>query len=283
MRDERPDERHLRLTSLVGRRVLSASGHRVGWVRDLVADLGSAPVPVTGVVVGDFHGRWTIPWAAVGPDVSDVLRCADAAAVPPPTPATPPTPTTPPERPEPDLDTHQLMLVRDVLDSRVYGVTSRRSARVGDVWLTHRADGRLEVAGLEVGTGVVLGRLGLRPRHDFEESATLLPLSDVHLTSARGHQVQLATPTSPVHRLDPHELAHLLTHLPVTSAADVVRHLPAERADAAARHLHPHVLSRLAHALSGRASLHHRRVRRTAGWRLNRPAERVPPRDGRRE
>ncbi len=79
MRDGRPDERHLRLTSLVGRRVLSASGRRVGWVRDLVADLGAAPVPVTGVVVGDFHGRWTIPWVAVAPDVSDVLRCADDA------------------------------------------------------------------------------------------------------------------------------------------------------------------------------------------------------------
>ncbi len=275
MRDEELGE-HLRLTSLVGRRVLSASGRRVGWVRDLVADLGVSPALVTGLVVGDFHGRWTVPWDAVTAGTADVLRCTDVYAVPP-------APAAPPTQPEPCLDTHQLMLVRDVLDSRVYWVTSRRSARVGDVWLGQLPDGRLEVAGLEVGTGVVLARLGLRPRHDFEESETVVPLSDVHLTSARGHQVQLATPTSPVHRLDAHELAHLLTHLPVTSAADVVRHLPAERANAAAKHLHPHVLSRLGHALSGRTSLRHRRVRRTAGWRLNRPEERTPRPGGRRE
>lgn len=275
MSDERLRE-HLRLTSLVGRRVLSASARRVGWVRDLVADLGVTPALVTGVVVGDFHGRWTIPWTAVTTDAAGELRCADEHAVPP-------TPPTPPEQPEPALEAHQLMLVRDVLDSRVYRVSGRRSARVGDVWLGHLPDGRLEVAGLEVGTGVVLGRLGLRPRHVFEESPAVLPLSDVHLTSARGHQVQLATPTAPVHHLDAHELAHLLTHLPVTSAADVVRHLPEERAIAAAKHLHPHVLSRLAHALGGRPSLRHRRVRRTAGWRLNRPEETVPRPGGRGE
>jgi hypothetical protein len=151
------------------------------------------------------------------------------------------------------------------------------------VWLGQLPDGRLEVAGLEVGTGVVLGRLGLRSRHDFEESEAVLPLADVHLTSARGHQVQLATPTSPVHTLDAHELAHLLTHLPVTSAADVMRHLPQERATAAAKHLPPHVLSRLAHALGGRASLRHRRLGRTAGWRLNRPEEPAPRPGGRGE
>ena len=45
---------------------------------------------------------------------------------------------------------------------------------------------------------------------------------DLHLTSARGHDVHLATTTAAVHRLDAHGLAELLTRLDLTSAAEVV-------------------------------------------------------------
>src|SRR5512141_1882572 len=61
--DERAAPERLRLTSLIGRPVGSSAGHRVGWARDLVVDLGGAPPGgVTGVVVGDFNERWLLPW-----------------------------------------------------------------------------------------------------------------------------------------------------------------------------------------------------------------------------
>jgi hypothetical protein len=176
------------------------------------------------------------------------------------------------------------MLARDVLDTRVYDVPGRRAVRVGDVWLEHDSRGRLVVTGLEVGTRVVLRRLGLGSHSRGTGAVGLLSLSQVHLTSRRGHQVQLATPTSSVHELDATELAHLLTHLPTSSAADVARALPDEVVAGAARHLHPHVLRRLRHVLGGDEPARPRRIARTAGWRLNRPrprgagrGERPPP------
>jgi hypothetical protein len=139
------------------------------------------------------------------------------------------------------------------------------------VWLDHGADGSLCVAGLEVGSLVLLRRLGLLRRHDTP--ARLLPLSQVHLTSLHGHRVQLETRSSSVYRLDGPGLAHLLTHLPVSSAADVVRRLPAHRVSSAVDHLHPHVVDRLRRALGEGAGPPTHRLRRTAGWRIYRPEE----------
>lgn len=265
--DERAAPGRLRLTSLIGRPVGSASGHRVGWARDLVVDLGSAPPGgVTGLVVGDFNERWLLPWSELTlTDLPEPCWLATGAE---------------PVRLPLVLADDELMLVRDVLDCRVYDVAGRRTARVGEVWLDLLPGHGLEVAGLEVGARVVMHRLGLPRRHDQPPGETLLPLSEVHLTSARGHEVQLGTTTSPVHRMPAHELAHLLTHLPVTSAADVVRRMPRERVGAATRRLHPHVLARLLRALDGQQPVTRRRSRRTAGWRIHRPsdASATPPR-----
>lgn len=228
--------------------------HRIGWLRDLVVDVSHAPASVSRIVVGDFQGRWSVPWTGL------VLMDADAVRV-----------LEPPEGPVPEplvLAPHELMLVRDVLDTRVYDIPRRRTARVGDVWLQQEADGSLVVEGLEVGAEVLLKRLGLRRRGG---PSRLLPLSQAHLTSLHGHRVQLATPGSSVHGLDGPDLAHLLTHLPLTSAVDVVRQLPAHSVERAAQHLHPHLLDRLGHALDGGGAAPSRRLRRTDGWRTYRP------------
>jgi hypothetical protein len=250
--------RRLSLTALTGRPVrVPHQGRRAGWLRDLVVDLTRSPVPVTGVVVGDFQGRWSVPAeqvTVVPPDSVD-LRDAGEQAHEPLAPAP-----------------HELLLVRDVLDTRVYDVARRRSVRVGDVWLDLAENGSLTVAGLELGPEAVLRRLGLRRRR--AAPARLVPLSQVHLTSLHGHRVQLDTPTSSVHALEGPELAHLLTHLPMSSAADVARRLPADRVSRAVESLHPHLADRLGHALTDGEAPSSRRWRRTAGWRVYRPRDR---------
>ena len=223
-----------------------------------MVDLSATPAPVTGVVVGNRWGRWSVPWrevALVPPNAVRVPRGSGA-------PSEQPVAVTP----------HELLLVRDVLDTRVYDVVGRRSVRVGDVWLDLGADGSLVVAGLEVGARVFLRRLGLR--RERVPPTRLLSLSEVHLTSQNGHRVQLATPSSSVHGLEGADLAHLLTHLPMASAADVVRQLPAPSALEAVEHLHPHLADRLRHALDGGATaVSRRRLRRTAGWRIYTPTD----------
>lgn len=187
-----------------------------------------------------------------------------------------------PSRRPPVLAPHEVRLVRDVLDCRVYDVPGRRTVRVGEVWLVRRDDGGLDVVGLEVGVAAVLRRLGLSRLRSAPEGLPLLQLSQVHLTSPPGHRAQLATPSAPVHRLGPHDLAHLLTHLPVSFAEDVVRLLPQERSRAAFERLHPRVVARLAHTLDGREAPPRRhRTRRTAGWRLDRPGTPFGSRGGR--
>jgi hypothetical protein len=246
----------LSLASLTGRPVHLVStdgvGRRLGRLRDLVVDVSDSPVRVTAAVLGAFRTRWSVPWPQVVMGQSHSLQVhEDGAAHEPPL-----------------LGPHELLLVRDVLDTRVYEPEGRRSVRVGDVWLEPLPDGSMAVAGLEVGPEVMFRRLGLgRSRPG---TGDLLPLSRVHLTSANGHRVQLATPTSSVHTLSGEDLAHLLTHLPVAAAADVVRQLPDRAVAQAVDHLHPHVVSRLRHALGGMVEPG-RRFTRTAGWRLYRP------------
>ena len=70
--------------------------------------------------------------------------------------------------------------VRDVLDSRVYDVSRRRTARVAQVWLDV-VDGRLRVLGLDVRVGAALARLrGAGSRGRTGATHDLLHLGSVH-------------------------------------------------------------------------------------------------------
>jgi sporulation protein YlmC with PRC-barrel domain len=146
------------------------------------------------------------------------------------------------------LGVDEILLSRDVLDTQIVDIAGQRLARVADVVLAHRRDGHLEVAGVEVGFGAVLRRLGL----DWLASRTrddMVAWADLHLTSARGHAVQLATPRSAVHLLDTRGLAVLVGRLDTGSATEV---LAAKGPDVAAGVIavsHPVIAERLLRAM----------------------------------
>ena len=119
------------------------------------------------------------------------------------------------------LGDDEILLVRDVLDTQMIDVVGQRLARVADVVLTRTADDRLELVGVEVGFGGVLRRLGLR-RLAARDGEDVVAWTDLHLTSERGHAVQLATPRSAVHHLDAAGLAALVSRLDTESAAEVL-------------------------------------------------------------
>jgi hypothetical protein len=145
------------------------------------------------------------------------------------------------------LDADEILLGRDVLDTQIIDIAGQRLARVADVVLA-RSDGRMEAVGVEVGFGGVLRRLGLSQLARRMQRNNVA-WSDLHLTSERGHAVQLATPRSAVHLLDARGLATVIARLDTESAAEVlVAKGPAVAADII-RATHPVVSERMLRAM----------------------------------
>jgi Mg/Co/Ni transporter MgtE len=80
---------------------------------------------------------------------------------------------------------------------------------------------------------------------------------NLHLTSLRGHDIQLRSAGAAAHSLDAHELAELLTSLSLTDATGVMESVGPKRAADAVAVAHPKVQRRLMSALepSGAANL----------------------------
>lgn len=208
----------LSLSEVTGREVRGANGESLGRIGDLTTRLGIevGAYLVDRVVVRRRHRPdLLVPWTEIESfERTGVwLRRSDvesAFAVSSITDA---------------LEDEEILLSRDVLDTQIVDVAGSRLARVADVVLNRDAQNRLEVVGVDVGIGAVLRRLGLR-RLASRTSRDVVAWTDLHLTSERGHSVQLATPRSAVHHLDPAQLALLVSELDVESATEVVTSSP---------------------------------------------------------
>jgi sporulation protein YlmC with PRC-barrel domain len=179
--------------------------------------------------------------------------------------------------PEDALESGELLLKRDVLDTQIVDIAGQRLARVADVVLAHRTDGRVEVVGVEVGFGAVLRRLGLE-RLAIRFRPDAVAWTDLHLTSERGHSVQLATPRSAVHLLDARGLALLVTRLDTESAAEVLGARGPVMAADVIRASHPDVGERMLRAMSDSAAAEVVSVMPTgsaAHWRRRLAAPRI--------
>ena len=146
---------------------------------------------------------------------------------------------------------NEILLARDVLDTQVVDVAGQRLARVADVVLAFAGGaGRtgLEVVGVEVGFGAVLRRLGLR-RMTPIRTGDVVAWSDLHLTSERGHTVQLAAPRSAVPRLDARGLAALVSRVDTDSASEILSTKDPQMAAAVVAEAHPEIGERMLRAM----------------------------------
>jgi hypothetical protein len=246
------------MSTLVGTRVRTPEGRDLGQVRDLVVDLagGLDRAPVTGVVIGARrHPDRVAAWDDLSfTSTSGAWRWPEPAAERGARAAT------------------EVLVRRDILDCPVVLLDPPRRARVSDVFLDLGED-EAWVTGVDVSTSGAVRRL--LPRATTREAVRQVPLSEVHLGSTTGHRAQLAAPDAMVFGLPPHEMAEVLTRVPVAHGRDIVRAADAGVVDRALPALHPHVRSRL--TVAGPAP---RRTRRTAGWLLHRPQRPGGPRPG---
>jgi hypothetical protein len=276
------------LSRQLGWQVRSADGIQIGRVVDLTVRYGASHPAVHRRGVGRGRRlRYLFPEALVRPgddrQLSVAIGRAELSAYA--------------CAPDVLLEESELLLGRDVLDTQVVDLGGRRLSRVSDVIMTTGPDGRLEVAAVDVGAGSLLRRMGFRwvgGRLD----PVAVDWAELHLTSRRGHVVQLATPTTAMHRCDASQLAELLARLSPEMALDVVRAMHPGRSAAALHASHPELRRRLVHLLSAtelrrlvdaaqptQATLltevptspeRARRQLRTSGWRVRRPPEASP-------
>ena len=231
----------LLLSRVTGQDVLGPDGRVIGRLADLTADLveESGPHLVDRVVVKQARGAYLlIPWDAVANlGHNQLVLTIDAAdsgryAVDDVTSA---------------LGEHEIMLARDVLDTQVVDVVGTRLARVADVVLARTPEGRLELLGVEVGFGGVLRRLRLPALVGSAED--IVAWSDLHLTSERGHAVQLGTPRSAVHHLNARGLAELVSRVDTESATEILAVTAPGVAAEVVRVAHPSVGERILRAM----------------------------------
>ena len=238
----------LLLSRLTGQQVSAPDGREVGRLADLTVRLDGSGSAVERLILRLPGGRIALlPWAAVesihlgrvvvGVEPTGFDTAGLSAALAP----------------------DEIMLNRDVLDTQIVDVVGQRLARVADVVLGRTRDGRLELLGAEVGFTGVLRRLGLRRMPAGED---IVAWSDLHLTSDRGHAVQLATPRSAVHRLDARGLAALVSRVDVDAANEILAVRDPQVAADAVRVVHPEVAERI----HRRSVLKGRRFFRSGAW-----------------
>jgi sporulation protein YlmC with PRC-barrel domain len=163
----------LRLSELLGRHLVDPEGLRIGRLTDVVVRLEPHPKAVRLRIRRRRRETGDVAWEDVAAVDSDGARVRAGTATAPPT-----------------LAEHELLLERHVLDAQIVDLTGKCLTRVGDVELLVE-DGLLSVAGVEVGAGPLLRRLGLRFFASRSESASI-PWTDLRLTSERGRRIQLA-------------------------------------------------------------------------------------------
>jgi sporulation protein YlmC with PRC-barrel domain len=230
----------LSLSEVIGLGVRGPEGHEVGRIADVTARLGTHDGNAVGhriLVRRRRNQDQLVPWSAVtaiAHDGATVTADGSVSAI---------------TSVDAAMETDEILLGRDVLDTQILDTAGQRLTRVADVILSPRTDGRLELVGVDVGFGTVLRRLGFG-KLVSQWRTDLVTWTDLHLTSKRGHTVQLKAPRAAIHLLDADELAALIDRLDTESATEVLAAREPEIAAAVIYQSTPAVGERLLRAMS---------------------------------
>ena len=217
----RPGGLMLLLSELLGAQVRSSNGTVVGRLVDVVVELSGDQPSLRRIAVRRRRRvDRLVPWRRVATFEPGAVRLQDDVND---------------DESDSELESTELLLGRDVLDTQVIDVAGKRLARVADVILAATGD-EVRVIAVDVSPAGVLRRLGMG-RAVASATERDIAWSDLHLTSERGNGLQLSMPDAAVHRLGADELAAAVAHLPPAKGARVL--------DAVAPALATHIRERL--------------------------------------
>ncbi len=200
----------VRLSDLLRRPVETADGTRVGHVSDLSILHGSEHPEVRRVFIRSADGVRSLDGEQLDLDRSPLhLDCSRSTFD---------------QLDDHELGPTELRLGTDVIDAQIVDLSGHHLVRVSDVLLTPVGN-RLSVVGVEVDFGAVLRRLGFR-RLARRVPEQIVPWSDLHLTSRRGHEVQLESGSAHLVRRSASDFAHLLARLSTGHATDLLEQTP---------------------------------------------------------
>ena len=219
----------LELRHYLGVPVVDATGTKVGTVVDVLANDIANPT-VRAVIAADHKHLVQWEWDQITGWDRDGVRLAPGA-----------TGVFLDALPLEELAEQHFLLRRDVLDTQVIDTVGLRVARVSDVLMSQEGD-VVRIVAVDVSMGAVLARMGM---HSWSQRVPqkVIAWSDLHLTSDRGHDLQLANEGAAVHKLDASALIHLLDVIPAPDARAILDHLDDETTEQVLAH--PHLSKRL--------------------------------------
>lgn len=201
----------LYLSEVIGSRVTSPSGERLGTLRDLIVQVGTESFPrVKGllVVVGGIPTPVYVPWGeveSIGPHGTKLLTSRLDL------------------RPFERRD-GEVLLARDILDKQIVDVAGRRVVRVNDAQLALYGQ-ILRLVAADVSTAGFLGRVLPRGLVEGRLTRKLISWSQVEFFASAVPQVKLLIPHEKIARLHPADIAQLVEELAYPQASEVLASL----------------------------------------------------------
>ena len=200
------------LSQLLGRPTLDAEGVRIGVLRDLLVSSDNPYPALNAIVVADKGHLHAIPWihvASVTPRGAVLRSRVRLEAFPAPT-------------------DDMIWLGRDLLDKQIVDTHGVKLVRVNDLALTP-INGDLRLAGVDNSVAGLLRRLGVewlanvagrgRPRLIDWEQVDIGPAVD---------EIRLKVPFHRLRRMNPADIASVISQMSPGEAADVLEALDDE-------------------------------------------------------
>jgi len=123
------------------------------------------------------------------------------------------------------FDKNDFYLAEDLLDKQVIDITGKRLVRVNDIALEKNGD--LKVAGIDVGIGGILRRLGLEK---FPMRSRLIPWEFIEAFDYQTGNIKIKLTQSKLNSLHPSEIADILENAGVKERLGIVAALDTKKA-----------------------------------------------------
>jgi magnesium transporter len=208
------------LSEVEGKPVEDREGETFGRIADLVVTPEEGFPPVTAIIVSlETGGQAVIPWSQVM-EVEELftLSCRK-------------------ENTEHyEIQEHDLLLKKDVLDKQIVDVHDYRIVRVNDVRLAPLR-GKLFLMGVDTGMRGLLRRLGIDHIADmlgrafkWRPHTHIIAWDDVETFERSGGKIKLKVPAERLSKLHPADIARIVNEMDPAQRAEVIGSLDLETA-----------------------------------------------------